>query len=90
MRANHYHKEDWHYCYFISGSADYYYRPVGSMAEPSCVRVNTGEMIYTPPLLEHAMLFLEDSSFLTLGGGTRQQVDYEDDLVRVELIPASN
>ena len=60
------------------------------MAEPSCVRVNTGEMIYTPPLLEHAMLFLEDSSFLTLGGGTRQQVDYEDDLVRVELIPASN
>ena len=86
IRANHYHKEDWHYCYFLSGSSDYYYRPAGSMEPPKRIRVDTGQMVYTPPLLEHAMVFLEDSVFLTLGGGTRQQADYEDDLVRVELI----
>jgi hypothetical protein len=28
VRANHYHKEDWHYCYLITGSIDYYYRDV--------------------------------------------------------------
>ena len=24
IRANHYHKTDWHYCYVISGAIDYY------------------------------------------------------------------
>ena len=30
IRANHYHKVDWHYCYIISGSIEYYYRPTNS------------------------------------------------------------
>ena len=48
IRANHYHKEDWHYCYFLSGSSDYYYRPAGSMEPPKRIRVDTGQMVYTP------------------------------------------
>lgn len=86
IRANHYHKKDWHYCYLISGSIDYYYRDVDSKNAPEVVRINPGDIFYTPALLEHAMYFNEDSVFLTLGGDTRSQEDYEADLVRVKLI----
>jgi len=86
VRANHYHKEDWHYCYIVSGAVNYYYREVGAKGEPVKISVSAGEMIYTPPMLEHAMLFTEDTAFLTMSGGTRKQKDYEADLVRVELV----
>ena len=85
-RANHYHKVDWHYCYIISGSIEYYYRPVNSDKEPMKILIKTGQVFYTPPMVEHAMVFPEDTVFLTLGGGTRLHEDYENDLVRVNLV----
>ena len=27
LRANHYHKTDWHYCYVLSGRIEYFHRP---------------------------------------------------------------
>ena len=86
IRANHYHKVDWHYCYIIFGSIEYYYRPTNSDKEPIKILINAGQVFYTPPMVEHAMVFPEDTVFLTLGGGTRLHEDYEDDLVRVELV----
>lgn len=86
IRANHYHKTDWHYCYVLSGSIEYYYRPANSGREPVKVHIKRGQVFYTPPMVEHAMVFPEDTVFLTLGGGTRSPEDYEADLVRVELV----
>ncbi len=86
IRANHYHKVDWHYCYIISGSIEYYYRPTNSEKEPIKILINAGQVFYTPPMVEHAMVFPEDTVFLTLGGGTRLHEDYENDLVRVNLV----
>ena len=40
-------------------------------------------MIFTPPMVEHAMVFLADSVFLTLGRNSRCQESYEADVVRV-------
>ena len=37
-------------------------------------------------MVEHAMVFHEDTIFLTLGGNSRIQSEYELDLVRIELI----
>ena len=34
VRSNHYHLTDWHYMYMISGSADYYSRPLDSKENP--------------------------------------------------------
>ena len=34
VRANHFHKTDWHYCYVMKGSIDYHYRPAGSKETP--------------------------------------------------------
>mgnify|MGYP001357430669 FL=1 len=70
----------------ISGSIDYYYRDVDDKSEPTVVRINPGDVFFTPAMLEHAMYFNEDSIFLTLGGDTRSPEAYEADLVRVSLI----
>ncbi|RAP31728.1 hypothetical protein DID78_00195 [Candidatus Marinamargulisbacteria bacterium SCGC AG-343-D04] len=86
VRANHYHKKDWHYCYVLSGKIDYYAREVNSNEEPIKTTVCSNQLFYTPSLLEHAMYFPEDCVFLTFGGGSRTQEDYESDLVRVKLI----
>ena len=86
IRANHYHKTDWHYCYIVSGSIIYHHRPVNSDEKPIKILINSGEIFYTPPMIEHAMEFPEDTVFLTLSGGSRSEEDYETDLVRVNLI----
>ena len=91
VRANHYHRTDWHYCYVLSGSIDYFHRPQGSGAAPERVQIAAGQMFFTPPMVEHAMLFPEDTVFLTFGRNSRAQEVYEADVVRVEslLRPAS-
>lgn len=86
IRANHYHKTDWHYCYVLEGGIDYYHRPVGDGALPEKVHVGKGELFFTPAMVEHAMVFTEDTVFLTLGGNPRDQESYERDLVRVEMV----
>ncbi len=88
VRANHYHKIDWHYCYVMSGAIDYYHRPHGSNAAPECVRVNAGQIFFTPPMVDHAMKFPVDTSFLTLSRNPRDQKAYEADTVRIELVKA--
>jgi quercetin dioxygenase-like cupin family protein len=86
IRANHYHKADWHYCYVTSGSIDYYFRPVGDKNPPKCVRIKTGQTFFTPPLIEHAMCFPEDTTFVCLGRHSRDQATYEADIVRVDVV----
>ena len=86
IRANHYHKEGWHYCYMVSGAMRYWYRKVGDAAEPTCMEVRAGQMIFTPPLEEHAMEFTEESAFINFANRQRDQASYENDLVRVKLI----
>lgn len=86
IRANHYHKEDNHYCYLISGCIEYYHRPVGSDEEPEKIIIQPGQLFYSPPMVEHAMKFTEDSVFLALTKRNREQKNYENDLVRVKLI----
>lgn len=83
VRANHYHRSDWHFCYVISGSIEYLHRPQGSTQEPGSVLVREGQLFFTPPMVEHQMLFPEKTSFLVLGRNSRVQAVYEADVVRV-------
>jgi quercetin dioxygenase-like cupin family protein len=86
VRANHYHKTDYHYCLLESGRMEYYERPVGSQDKPLCLVIKPGQVFYTGPMLEHAMKFLEDSVFWCYSRNSRAQADYESDTVRVKLI----
>jgi len=86
VRANHYHRTDWHFCYVLSGSIEYYERPTGSNQKPNKVLIRTGELFFTPPMVDHAMVFPEDTVFLTLGRNSRKQEAYEADVVRIPPI----
>jgi len=85
VRANHYHKEDSHFMYVVSGAFQYYWRPAGDKAPPQSLRVPAGQMVHTPPLVEHAVHFLEDTVFLNITSEARDQSTYEADIVRVKL-----
>lgn len=87
VRANHYHKEDSHYVYMLSGKMEYFEKPVG--ADDSAIEsvvLGPGDMIYSPPMIVHAMRFLEDTTWVVLAMKSRQQEMYEADTVRVKFI----
>ena len=86
VRANHYHKTDWHYCYVTEGEIDYFHRPHGSDAIPEKVTVKKGQLFFTPPMVDHAMVFTQDTTFVTLGRNSREQEVYEADVERIEMI----
>jgi len=86
LRANHYHKTDWHYCYVISGAIEYLHRPTGSEDEPEVILVKESEMVFTPPMIDHGMRFPVDTTFLTLSRNPRDQASYEADVVRVDMV----
>ena len=90
LRANHYHKTDWHYCYVIYGKIKYYYKELNSDKGPELLIVEKGNMVFTPPLVEHCMKFPEDTLFLTLSRNPRDQETYELDVIRTNLIDSSN
>lgn len=85
VRANHYHKTDSHFMYVVKGVMKYFHRPAEDKSAPEWLLVKTGQMVFTPPLVEHAVEFIEDSEFLNITSKPRDQGSYEDDLVRVEL-----
>lgn len=85
VRANHFHRGDSHYMYVVKGNMRYFHRAAGDVSAPTWVYVKEGQMVFTPPMVEHAVEFLEDSVFLNITGKPRDQGSYEQDLVRVEL-----
>lgn len=86
IRSNHYHKADAHYCYLLSGKMEWTEQPIGKDAERETATLEPGDMVYTPPMMMHAVRFLEDSVLLALATKSRSQADYESDTVRVTLI----
>ena len=86
VRANHYHQTDWHFCYVLSGSIEYFHRPHGSSAKPEKLLIETGRMFFTGSMVDHAMVFPEDTVFLTFGRNSRAQEVYEADVIRIDPI----
>ncbi len=86
IRSNHWHKDNDHYLYILSGSLEYYERDLnedGNAINP--VIFKTGEMFYTPPRKVHKVIFLEDTIMLSLGKNIKTHVAHEEDLVREEF-----
>ena len=86
IRANHYHKKDWHYCYVLKGKIEYFYRKHGSKQKPKKQIIKKGELFFTPPMVDHAMRFPQYTEFLTLGRGTRNKINYDKDTKKIKLI----
>ena len=86
VRANHYHKTDWHFCFVQEGEIEYYHRPHGTDEPAEMVVIKKGEMFFTGPMIEHAMVFTKETTFLTLGRNSRRQEVYEADVERIDPI----
>ena len=86
VRANHYHKSDWHYCYLLSGAMEYHHRPTGERGKPELLIAKAGQMVFTPPMVDHAMRFLKETVWLVLSRNPSDRAAYEEDVVRINLI----
>lgn len=86
VRANHWHKTDWHYAYVVRGKILYFERPVGSTEVPEPRVFTARQQFFTPPNREHAMLFAEDTDFVTMAKNVRLHEQHEADVVRMPFI----
>lgn len=86
VRANHYHKTDWHYAFVESGQILYFERDIGVLEVPEPAIFKPGQMFFTRPNVEHAMLFSVDSVFYTFAKNIRSHDNHESDLERVSFI----
>lgn len=86
VRSNHYHLTDWHYMYVLEGSFDYYYRKTGENGPCKVVRAKPGDMLFTPPMEDHATVFLEDTTLIVASRKPRDQEAYEFDVRRVTIV----
>lgn len=86
VRANHLHKTDWHFTYVANGSVLYFERSAGAPDIPTPTEFRALSMFFTPPGVEHAMLFTQDTDILTFARNIRSHDNHEADLVRVEFI----
>jgi dTDP-4-dehydrorhamnose 3,5-epimerase-like enzyme len=86
-RASHYHRNDSHYMFLVSGSFDYYWRTADSGAPLGHIVVQAGELVFTPAMVEHLVVFREDSAFINFSDQRRDQEAYEADIVRLQMSP---
>ena len=89
VRANHYHKTDWHYAYVISGAVAYLERAIDSSEIPKPIIFKAGSMFFTPPMKEHSMVFLEDTVIITMAKNVRSHENHESDVARVSFVDSS-
>ena len=86
VRADHYHKKDYHYAYCLSGKFRYSEKNIGKpSSKTESVILNAGDMVLSRPMMAHRMEFLEDSVFLAITTESRDHDKYEADTVRLKF-----
>ena len=87
IRANHHHKNDYHYIYIESGKAEYSEKPANQPnAKVETVAIGPGDVVLSKPGIIHAVKFLEDTIFYAFTTEKREQDQYEGDTTRVTIV----
>ncbi len=88
IRANHYHPEQIQYVYLISGKFESVSKDLrnGEGAKVEKVVVEAGNLIITPPMIAHAMRFLEDSVMLNMTTDDRNPENFDKHTKKYKLI----
>ena len=89
-RANHYHKTDWHFIYVLKGSFEYYFKKTNSNEKVKKKIVKKGELLFTGPIVDHAMLYTEQTEIIVVSKNPRDQETYERDTVRIDFMNNEN
>lgn len=82
LRANHYHKTDTHTCYLVTGSMDYYWRNHGE-TKIHKEQFVAGDLFKTGPLIDHEMVFTDDSTMVVVSEHQRDAATYDEDIVKI-------
>jgi len=87
IRANHYHKHDYHYIYIESGGCEYSERPAkDKKAKIETVKMGPGDIVLSDPGMIHAVKFTKDTVFYAFTTEKREQDKYEKDTVRITIV----
>jgi dTDP-4-dehydrorhamnose 3,5-epimerase-like enzyme len=89
-RANHYHKNDWHFIYVLKGSFEYYFKKTNSDEKIKKKIVKKRELLFTGPVVDHAMFYTEETEIIVLSKNPRDQKTYEEDTVRIDFMNNEN
>ena len=84
IRANHFHDEDWHLCYLISGEMEYFWSTDVEDKQFRSARVQSKEMVFTPAGTPHKIVFKENSVFLSISKLSRISENYEKDTFKLK------
>lgn len=89
IRSNHYHLNDWHYIYVISGSIHYIFKGLNEK-KLKYIHVQKGQTIFTPNNEIHTTYFSVKTEMIVANGQDRKKNTYEKDLIRYELASLKN
>ena len=81
VRGNHYHRKTVQWVYVLKGRLKLLTQMPDSLVMATILKV--GDLAMTVPLERHAMIAVEDSSFLVFTRGVRGGDDYEKDTYRL-------
>ncbi|MEU1762970.1 cupin domain-containing protein [Micromonospora sp. NPDC005652] len=81
VRGNHYHRDETHLMYVVSGFMVYIEQDVEGGLQ--VVEVRPGESVRTPAGVAHCTFFPEDTTFVALSDVSRAGDAYEDAVTRV-------
>ena len=87
IRANHYHPKQMQYVYLVSGKYKTYSKNLKKKeAKDEELIVEPGMLVITPPMIAHAMEFLEDSVFINMTDGSRDSDKFSEHTIKYNLI----
>ena len=85
IRANHYHKKDEHFCYILKGEILFFYRNRKKGSKLNYKIMRKGDLFFTTYNQDHLAYFLKTTHFLSYSSRKRTKIDYENDLVRLNM-----
>ena len=87
VRANHYHPRQIQYIYLVSGKYESFSKDLRKENSKTERRiVAPGSLVITPPMVAHAMRFLEDSVMLNMTTGSRDSDKFKGHTKKYKLL----
>jgi len=78
IRANHFHREDWHICYLLNGKSKYFWKNNLESGSHN-LEIVAGMSVITPPLVPHKFEFIEKSTMIVISKLSRLKDNYDTD-----------
>jgi len=89
IRGNHYHPDQVQYVYLVSGKYEDVSKDLSNKnARKESRIIEAGSLVITPPMVAHAMRFLEDSVLLNLTTDHRDSDKYAEHTKKYDIIQA--